>query len=161
MTYSIVALDKQTGELGVAVQSHWFNTGGNVPSVEGGVGAIALQALCAKHLGPPILELLRDGRTAADALVEVIASDPLATSRQIALVDARGNVGVHTGAQCISVAGHATGDGFSVQANIMVNDAVVPAMKETFLSAKGTLAERMMARSRRRPARAAIRRHDH
>lgn len=145
MTYSIVARDKDTGELGVAVASHWFNTGNNVPLLAGGVGAMAIQALCAPELGPPIMALLRQGRPAAEALAAVISTDALSASRQVAVIDAKGNVAAHTGAQCIGVAGHAIGDEFSVQANIMTSDKVVPAMKATFMAAKGSLAARMMA----------------
>ena len=143
-TYSIVARDAQTGELGVAVQSHWFSVGPTVPWAEAGVGAVATQSLTDVSYGPLGLELLRAGKSAQQALDALIAADPGAALRQVAIVDAAGRVAAHTGGRCIVAAGHATGDGFSVQANLMLQDTVWGAMKRTFEASVGPLAERML-----------------
>ncbi len=143
-TYSIVARDARTGELGVAVQSHWFSVGANVPWAEAGVGAVATQSLTDVSYGPLALELLRAGKSAQQALDALVAADPGEALRQVAVVDAQGRVAVHTGSRCIAEAGHATGDGFSVQANLMLKDTVWGAMKRAFEAAQGDLAERML-----------------
>jgi len=143
-TYSIVARDPQTGEMGVAVQSHYFSVGPIVPWVESGVGAVATQSLVLVDYGPNGLNLMRTGLTAQQALDSLVRADSNSAVRQVAMVDAQGNVATHTGAKCIPDAGHLTGAQFSVQANLMANDKVWPAMKEAFEQAKGDLAERMM-----------------
>ncbi len=143
-TYSIVARDPATGELGVAVQSHWFSVGPSVPWAEAGVGAIATQSLTDVSYGPLGLELLRAGKSAQQALDALVAADPGQALRQVAIVDAQGRVAVHTGERCIIEAGHATGEGFSVQANLMLKDTVWGAMKRAFESAAGDLPERML-----------------
>src|SRR5947209_13726492 len=119
MTYSIVARDRETGALGVAVQSHWFAVGPIVPWAEPQVGAVATQANVEVAYGPRALELMREGADAEQALAELLAADPGAENRQVAVVDAAGRVAVHTGELCMSYAGHATGNGVSCQANIM------------------------------------------
>ncbi len=144
-TFSIVARDPATGDLGVAVQSHWFSVGALVAWAEPGVGAVATQSFVEPAYGPRGLALMRDGAAAADALQQLLAADPAAAVRQVAFVDAQGRAGAHTGARCIQYAGHHVGAGYSVQANLMGNDTVVPAMRRAFEAATGDLAERMLA----------------
>jgi uncharacterized Ntn-hydrolase superfamily protein len=145
MTYSIVARDGETGELGVAVQSHYFQVGPVVPWALAGVGAIATQSNVNVAFGPMGLDLLRNGYSAEQTLKALINGDDHPAVRQLAVVDAQGRVAAHTGAKCIPAAGHATGDGFSVQANLMEKDSVWPAMSRAFTGASGPLPERMMA----------------
>ena len=144
-TYSIVARDPASGELGVAVQSHWFSVGPIVPWAQAGVGAVATQANVELAYGPRALDLMRDGLDARQALAQLVAQDEGAATRQVAVVDVHGNAAVHTGESCIPVAGHLTGDGVSCQANVMSNELVVPAMLEGFRSAPGLLASRLLA----------------
>jgi uncharacterized Ntn-hydrolase superfamily protein len=144
-TYSIVARDPASGELGVAVQSHWFSVGPIVPWAEPGVGAIATQANVEVSFGPRGLELLREGVAPEDALGRLVQSDPGAAGRQVAIVDAQGRIATHTGESCIAFAGHATGDAVSCQANIMASERVWPAMLEAFTGAAGALAIRLLA----------------
>ncbi len=145
MTYSIVARDADSGELGVAVQSHWFSVGTVVSWAEAGVGAVATQAHADPAYGPRGLALMRAGRTAAEALATLVAADRDASRRQVAMVDARGHVAVHTGGNCIALAGHATADGVSVQANMMASEAVWPAMLAAYRAAPGPLSGRLLA----------------
>ncbi len=144
-TYSIVARDTVTGEMGVAVQSHWFSVGSVVTWAEAGVGAVATQSFVDPAYGPLGLDLMRAGKTAQQALEALIASDPGKDVRQVAMIDARGNVAAHTGAKCIQGAGHIVGKNYSVQANLMLNDKVWPAMSEAYEKATGDLADRMLA----------------
>ena len=123
-TYSIVARDPETGQMGVAVQSHWFSVGSIVSWAEAGVGAVATQSLADPSYGPLALELLRAGKTAREALDALLAADDGRAVRQVAIVDANGTVAAHTGDGCIPAAGHRTGDGYSVQANLMELDTV-------------------------------------
>ena len=143
-TYSIVARDPVTGQLGVAVQSHWFCVGSIVSWAEPGVGAVATQSIAEPAYGPRALALLRDGAAAPDALARLTAADGEADVRQVAVVDAAGRVAVHTGARCIPHAGDVTGDGFSCQANMMRSATVWPAMAEAFAAGEGGLAERLL-----------------
>ena len=143
-TFSIVARDPKTGEMGVAVQSHYFSVGPIVPWAEAGVGAVATQSLVLVDYGPDGLDLMRKGMTAKQALDSLVAADEHHDGRQVAMVDAHGNVAAFTGAKCIPAAGHLVGDHFSVQANLMANPTVWPAMKAAFEKADGDLAERMM-----------------
>ena len=145
MTYSIVARDPDTGELGVAVQSHWFSVGSVVTWARPGVGALATQANAEVSYGPRDLDLLSQGVSAPDALARVVAEDPRGASRQVAVVDALGRVGAHTGSNCIQYAGHVTGDGVSCQANIMASERVWPAMLAAFEASTGSLTGRLMA----------------
>ncbi len=145
MTYSIVARDPDTGELGVAVQSHWFSVGSVVTWARPGVGALATQANAEVSYGPRDLDLLSQGVSAPDALARVVAEDPRGASRQVAVVDAQGRVGAHTGSNCIQYAGHVTGDGVSCQANIMASERVWPAMLAAFEASTGSLTGRLMA----------------
>jgi uncharacterized Ntn-hydrolase superfamily protein len=144
-TYSIVARDTQSGEMGVAVQSHWFSVGTLCPWAEAGVGAVATQAFVDVSFGPRGLALLREGRTAQQAVEALIAADDAAAGRQLAIVDAAGNVAAHTGSKCIPEAGHLFGNGFSVQANMMLSSEVWPAMADAFVGSSGPLAERLVA----------------
>lgn len=144
-TYSIVARDAATGELGVAVQSHWFSVGSVVPWAEAGVGAVATQSFVDPSYGKLGLDLMRAGRSAPDALKALLAGDDGRDVRQVAMIDARGRVLAHTGAKNIQAAGHAVGEGYSVQANLMLNERVWPAMSRAFESVKGDLADRMLA----------------
>jgi uncharacterized Ntn-hydrolase superfamily protein len=145
MTYSIVARDPETGELGVAVQSHWFSVGPIVPWAEPGVGAVATQANAEISYGPRGLELMRSGATAEQALARLVEEDEGHEGRQVAMVDARGGVAVHTGGAAIAYAGHITGDGVSCQANIMVSERVWPEMLEAYTATGGSLIERLLA----------------
>jgi uncharacterized Ntn-hydrolase superfamily protein len=143
-TYSIVARDPQTGQIGVAVQSHWFSVGALVPWAEAGVGAVATQSFVDPSYGKLGLDLMRAGRTAPDALRGLLAADEGREVRQVAMIDAQGRVAAHTGSKDIPMAGHITGANFSVQANLMLRDTVWPAMARAFGNAKGDLAERML-----------------
>ncbi|MDY7225576.1 DUF1028 domain-containing protein [Hyalangium rubrum] len=144
-TYSIVARDPATGELGVAVQSHWFSVGAVVPWAEAGVGAVATQSFVDPSYGKLGLELMRLGRAAPDALKGLLVADSGSAVRQVAMIDAQGRVAAHTGERCIVAAGHIAGENFSVQANMMDKDTVWPAMAKAFRETKGDLAARMMA----------------
>ena len=143
-TYSIVARDAETGQLGVAVQSHWFSVGRVVSWAEPGVGAVATQSLAEITYGPLGLEMMRAGLTSDEALRGLLAADDFANVRQVAMVDADGTVAVHTGEKSIQSYCDATGDGFSVQANLMENDTVCAAMKQAYEASDGDLGERLM-----------------
>ena len=145
MTYSIVARDPETGELGVAVQSHYYQVGPVVPWGLAGVGVVATQSLVNVGFGPAGVELMRLGWRAGHALAGVLAADPERDSRQCAMVDAQGGVAAHTGARCIAEAGHRAGAGYSVQANLMERATVWDAMAAAYERAEGPLAERMLA----------------
>ena len=145
MTYSIVARDPRTGELGVAVQSHYFQVGPAVPWARAGVGAVATQSLANISYGPVGLNLMQGGYSAEQALRAVTSGDEHPEIRQCAMVDAAGRAAAHTGAACIPEAGHLVGDGFSCQANLMERDTVWAAMARTFESTDGPLAERLLA----------------
>jgi uncharacterized Ntn-hydrolase superfamily protein len=144
-TYSIVARDPATGEMGVAVQSHWFSVGFVVPWAEAGAGAVATQSFVDPTYGKGGIELMRAGKSAPDTLKALLAGDEGRDVRQVAMVDAKGRVAAHTGAKNIAMAGHITGEEFSVQANMMLRDTVWPAMAKAYRETKGDLAERMMA----------------
>ncbi|MCH8983620.1 MAG: DUF1028 domain-containing protein [Acidobacteria bacterium] len=143
-TYSIVARDPETGELGVAVQSHWFSVGTVVSWAEAGVGAVATQSLADPAYGPLGLDLMRAGRSAQQSLDALLAGDEEREGRQVAFVHSTGAIAVHTGSGCIAEAGHIAGDQFSVQANMMANDTVWDAMANAYRTADGDLAERML-----------------
>ncbi len=144
-TYSIVALDPETGELGAAVQSHWFSVGSLCTWVRPGIGATATQSVVEPAHGPHALDRLAGGEDAADALAGVLAPDALAAVRQVGVVDARGRVAVHTGADCIPEAGHAIGEHWACQANMMARATVPDAMSAAFERAEGDLAARLLA----------------
>jgi uncharacterized Ntn-hydrolase superfamily protein len=143
-TFSIVARDAKTGMLGVAVQSHWFSVGADVGWAEAGVGAVATQSFAEPAYGPKGLELMRQGKSASETLKELVAADPGEAMRQVAMVDAKGRVAVHTGRRCVEFAGHKTGEGYSVQANLMLNNTVPGAMAKAFEKARGGLADRLI-----------------
>jgi uncharacterized Ntn-hydrolase superfamily protein len=144
-TYSIVARDPQTGELGVAVQSHWFAVGALVTWAAPGVGAVATQAVVDAGYGPALLDALRAGDSAAQALGRRVAADDAADFRQVAVIGAIGAPAVHTGGACIAFAGHDAGADHCAQANIMASAAVWPAMSRAFAAARGPLGRRLLA----------------
>jgi uncharacterized Ntn-hydrolase superfamily protein len=144
-TYSIVARDAETGELGVAAHSHWFGVGALVPWAAPEVGAVATQAIIETAYGPRALELLREGVDADEALGRLLRADPQAEMRQVAVLDADGGVAAHTGTGCIEYAGHREGDGFSCQANMMARSTVPDAMADAFVRAPGALGPRLLA----------------
>jgi len=144
-TYSIVARDPETGELGVAVQSHWFSVGPLVAWAEAGVGAIATQSFVDPSYGRLGLEFMRSGKSAPETLTALLAADEGRDVRQVAMIDAQGRVAAHTGSKSIQSAGHHAGVNYSVQANLMLNDAIWPAMSRAFEKAGGDLADRMLA----------------
>ncbi len=144
-TFSIVARDPATGEIGVAVQSHWFSVGSVVPWAEAGVGAVATQSFVDPRYGRDGLALMRSGKSAPEALKQLLARDPASDVRQVAMIDAQGRVDAWTGAKDIPAAGHIVGTNYSVQANLMLNATIWPAMSTAFESARGDLADRMLA----------------
>jgi uncharacterized Ntn-hydrolase superfamily protein len=143
-TYSIVAHDPATGRIGVAVQSHWFSVGSVVTWAEAGVGAVATQSFVDPAYGLRGLDLMRSGLTPEQALAALTSVDEGRDVRQVAFVDPQGRVAAFTGDRCIDSAGQRAGSGYSVQANMMLNDRVVPAMAAAYEAATGDLAERMM-----------------
>lgn len=145
MTYSIVARDAATGELGVAVQSRWFNVGGAVPWVEAGVGVVATQSFIEVSHGPNGLALLRAGRTPEDALAELLAADHGEATRQVGIVDAAGRGAGHTGTGCVPFASHLVGPGVTVHANMVERASVPAAMLAAYLGWEGDLAARLLA----------------
>ena len=164
-TFSIVARDPSSGQIGVAVQSHWFAVGQIVPWAEAGVGAVATQSFVDPSYGKLGLDLLRAGKSAPDALRGLLGGDPSCEVRQVAMIDANGNVATFTGARDIisagGIAGNAISSGksdcgsaggmlsvgrdFAVQANLMSNDKIWPAMAKAYAEAKGDLADRLLA----------------
>jgi uncharacterized Ntn-hydrolase superfamily protein len=168
-TFSIVARDPQTGEMGVAVQSHWFSVGSIVTWAEAGVGAIATQSFVEPAYGQSGLALMRTGTSAPNALVQLLKEDKARNVRQVAFIDAQGRVAAWTGAKDIQSAGDIVGkpangqvisaglenapgdgmvhigEGYSVQANMMLNENIWPAMDKAFRETKGELVDRMLA----------------
>ena len=144
-TYSVVARDPATGDIGVAVQSHWFSVGSIVTWAEAGVGAVATQSFVDPGYGPRALEMMRRGVPAPEALRQLVEKDAQRDGRQVAMIDASGRVSAYTGRSAIAAAGHHVGRDFSVQANMMANEKVWPAMAAAFDAAKGDLADRMLA----------------
>lgn len=144
-TYSIAARDPETGQIGVAVETHQMGVGRLVPWLLPGVGAVATQSLVNIRFGPIGLAMLRQGVAAPQIIEALVASDPQSKRRQVAVVDAQGQVGAFTGDGCIAYAAHHIGAGYSVQANMMTNDTVIPAMTSAYESANGDLAHRMLA----------------
>ncbi len=144
-TFSIVARDSITGEIGVAVQSHWFSVGTSVIWGEAGVGVVATQSFVNSSFGLRGLALLKNGLTPEQAVDMLLANDPGREMRQLAILDIKGRAASYTGSKCIQPAGNIVGDDFSVQANLMISDKVWPDMAEAFKKSKGQLAERMLA----------------
>ncbi len=145
MTYSVIAHDPESGAYGVAVQSHWFNVGRSAPWVRFGVGAVVTQALTDPSYGWRGLDAMAGGAAATTSLRTLLDVDSDQDRRQVAFVDARGEVAVHTGSRCIRHAGHIVGEGWAVLGNLLATTDVVPAMADVFVEAKGTLAERMVS----------------
>ena len=144
-TFSIVARDPVTGDMGVAVQSHWFAVGSEVIWGEAGVGVVATQSFIDPAYGPLGLDLMRAGKTAPEALRGLLAADPYADARQVAMLDAQGHVASHTGNRCIAAAGNQVGKDYSAQANIMEKPTVWPAMGKAFEATQGDLTDRLIA----------------
>jgi uncharacterized Ntn-hydrolase superfamily protein len=144
-TYSIVARDPQTGELGVAVQSHWFSVGSIVTWGEAGVGVVATQSFVDPGYGPRGLALMRSGVAAPEALKQLVAADANRDGRQVAMIDTQGRVDAYTGKTAVAAAGHVVGAGVSAQANMMGKAAVWPAMLAAYEQGSGDLADRLIA----------------
>jgi len=144
-TYSIVARDTVTGDMGVAVQSHWFSVGSIVSWGKAGVGVVATQSFVNTSFGPRGLSLLENGLTPKMAVETLLAIDEGRDVRQLAILDVHGNVEAYTGKSCIDAAGHEVGDNFSVQANLMEKSTVWPAMAAAYKNSSGSLAERMLS----------------
>ncbi|MEN8200974.1 MAG: DUF1028 domain-containing protein [Bacteroidota bacterium] len=145
-TFSIVARDTATGEMAVGVQSHWFSVGTSVSWGRSGTGVVATQSFINPAYGPNGLQLMAEGKSATDALQILVAADRGRDYRQVAFLDVSGDVSAYTGKLCISAASHHIGDNYSVQANMMLNEDVVPVMSKTFLENQHLpLAERVMA----------------
>jgi uncharacterized Ntn-hydrolase superfamily protein len=145
VTYSIIARDDRSGELGIAVQSHSFSVGSVVSWGEAGVGVVATQSVADPAYGPRGLALMRDGASAPEALHRLLAEDELEAVRQVALVDRHGRVAAHTGRRCIDAAGHRVADGVSAQANLMSGTTVPDAMVAAYRDTGGTLPGRLLA----------------
>jgi uncharacterized Ntn-hydrolase superfamily protein len=143
-TFSIVARNAETGEMGVAVQSHWFSVGSIVAWGEAGVGVVATQSFVNPSFGQRGLELLKKRMTAQEAVDQLISSDEGRDFRQLAIVDSKGNSAGYTGSKCIAGAGHVVGNNYSVQANMMLNDQIWGAMSRAFERSEGPLAERLI-----------------
>jgi uncharacterized Ntn-hydrolase superfamily protein len=144
-TYSIVARDPNTGQIGVAVQTHWFSVGTLVPWIEAGVGAVATQSFVEVSYGPLGLSLMKADKSAPQALKALLEIDQNRDVRQVAMIDNQGRVAAFTGKSCISEAGHFIGDQFSVQANLMLKNTVWESMAEAYQSTKGDLIDRLVA----------------
>lgn len=144
-TYSIVARDTVTGDMGVAVQSHWFSVGSVVSYGKAGVGVVATQSLVNPSYGPKGLKLMEQGLSPKQALNVLIENDKGEMYRQVAFLNVKGEVATHTGNLCIDEAGHKQGSNFSVQANMMLNNTVWDAMANAFENTQGTLSERILA----------------
>lgn len=145
-TYSIVAYDEKTGEMGVAVQSHWFQVAPLVVWGEAGIGVVATQSFVNPAYGPGGIALMKDGMSPRAALDKLLAEDEGREVRQVAMLNASGEVAAHTGKKCIAAAGHIEGIHYSVQANLMLSELIWPAMAKAFEAAKGQpLADRMLA----------------
>lgn len=143
-TYSIVARDSATGQLGVAVQSHWFSVGQVVTWAEPGVGAVATQSFIDPNYGPLGLALMRAGKSAPATLQALLSTDDGEAVRQVAMIDAQGRVAAHTGSRAIYAAGHRLGAQYSVQANLMEKATVWDSMAQAYERAPGDLAERLL-----------------
>ena len=140
-----MALDPRARELGVAVQSHWFSVGPLCAWARAGVGAVATQSVVEPAYGPDALDRLSEDVNAQQVLGELLAADPLAHVRQVAVIDVRGTIAAHTGPGCIAHAAHVTGEHWSCQANMMARETVPQAMSEAFAATSGDLADRLLA----------------
>jgi uncharacterized Ntn-hydrolase superfamily protein len=144
-TFSIVARDTTTGELGVAVQSHWFSVGSSVPWAEAGVGAVATQSFVEPAYGPRLLGRIRGGERGTDALVSETDTDTLRDVRQVLVIDAKGNAGVYTGQGCMPYCGHHVGRNYVCAGNLLAADKVWDRMAEAFEKTPGALGDRLIA----------------
>lgn len=144
-TYSIVAYDPASGQLGVAVQSHWFSVGSIVTWAEAGVGAVATQSFVEPAYGPLGIQLMKAGKAAPEALAALLSAEKFPGVRQVAMVDSLGNVAVHTGDKCVPAAGHHLGKYYSCQANMMAKGTVWDAMAKAFEATSGELVDRLLA----------------
>ena len=144
-TFSIIARDPKTREMGVAVQSHWFSTGSVVTWAEPGVGVVATQSVAEISYGPLGLLDMQTGKPVSLVLQQLLEKDENREVRQVAMLNTRGEVAVHTGSRCIADAGHYAGHQYAVQANMMLNNTVWPAMASAYEGAKGALSDRMLA----------------
>jgi uncharacterized Ntn-hydrolase superfamily protein len=145
MTYSIVARDGTTGEMGVAVQTAITGVGSLCPWAEAGVGVVATQAMVWVAHGPSGLTLMRNGHSAREALVAVLSGDEGHANRQVGMLDVNGDVGSYTGEACIRYAGHRVGENYAVQANMMATSDVPDAMAQAFEQSDGLLVVRLLA----------------
>ena len=144
-TFSIVAYDPATGDLGVAVASKFPAVGAMVPFARAGVGAVATQALANLEYGPKGLQMMELGLSAEEAVAKLTENDPQRDDRQLGIVDATGRSAAWTGKYCFSYAGNVTGKNFSAQGNILAGPEVVQAIAKSFEGSSGPLAERLMA----------------
>ncbi|HLH44096.1 MAG TPA: DUF1028 domain-containing protein [Bryobacteraceae bacterium] len=145
MTYSIIARDPDSGELGIALQSRFFAVGRTVPWIEAGVGVVASQSFANPVYGYQTLRLLRAGQDPQAILDQLLRDDPDAATRQVAILDSQGRIAVHTGARCVSAAGHMIGSDCCAQANMMARDTVWRAMVHAYENARGPMADRLLA----------------
>jgi uncharacterized Ntn-hydrolase superfamily protein len=145
MTYSIIGRDPAAGEIGIAVQSRWFNAGQDVAWIEPGVGAVCTQAMAEPAYGQRGLELVRAGRTPEEALATLVSEDPERDVRQVAIADLGGRVAQHTGAACVAAAGHTTGADCCAQGNMLASERCWEAMVDAFENTGGALADRLLA----------------
>jgi uncharacterized Ntn-hydrolase superfamily protein len=135
-TFSIVAFDPATGELGVAVESKYFGVGSVVPWAKAGVGAVATQARGKMSFGPDGLRLMEAGKSPREALDTLLADDPLRAERQVGMIDAKGRTAAHTGDDCLEFAGHREGKNFTVQGNLLAGEKVLAAMADAYEEAQ-------------------------
>lgn len=145
MTFSIVAYDKNTGELGVAVQSKFICVGAIVPWAKVEIGAIATQAMANVSYGPKGLELLKSGLGASEVLQKLINADEEKEHRQVAIIDTKGGVDAFTGKECFEWAGHIVGDSYSVQGNILISEDTVESMAKAYETTKGDISDKLLA----------------
>lgn len=144
-TYSIVAHDPQTGEIGVAAGSHWIACGSSCPWAEAGVAAIAVQGIINPSYGPRAVELLKQGKPVQAVIESLLNADEGRDFRQLAIIDCHGEIAAWTGEKCIPTATHIIGKNFSVQGNLLLNDRVCPEMAEAFQQTKGDLIDRLIS----------------
>jgi len=144
-TFSIVAYDRDNGDLGVGVQSKFIAVGAVVPWAKSKVGAVATQASANVSYGPRALEMLQSGLTAAEVLDRLLVEDEHNQVRQVAIVDSKGNVAAHTGTNCMHWAGHVIGDGYSCQGNILAGKGVVESMAQAYERTRGDLIDKLLA----------------
>jgi uncharacterized Ntn-hydrolase superfamily protein len=135
-TFSIVAFDPATGQLGVAVESKYFGVGSVVPWAKAGVGAVATQARAKVSFGPDGLSLMEAGKSPRETLDTLLAADANAAERQVGMVDSQGRTAAHTGAKCFEFAGHHEGRNYTVQGNLLAGEGVITAMAEAYEAAR-------------------------